>query len=366
MEQHAHSLPHWAAPQEAGFAAEALATALRFAQDNDSAMDRDIGQALRAGHFGEPMPLGAPIGPSTPRGGPAGVILRGGKVAAQWGDPARVDMSFSISKSYLALLAGIAVQDGLISDLDAPVSAQIDSPHFDSPQNRPITWAQLLQLTSEWQGELWGKPDWIDHYRDLSATGERPPIGTRHPLQSPGSFWEYNDVRVNALALALTLLFGRALPELLKERILDPIGASDSWAWHGYDNSYVEIDGHQVQSVSGGAHWGGGLWMSSLDHAQVGQLMLQGGAWQGAQIIDAAWVEACRAPCPLNRNYGLLWWLNTGGAQFPGASEASYFALGVGSQIIWIDPEADMVVVARWVEKSALPEFIRQVTAAHS
>ena len=75
-------------------------------------------------------------------------------------------------------------------------------------------------------------------------------------------------MRVNRLSLALMLAFGRPLPEVLKERIMDPIGASKTWEWHGYDNSWLDINGKRVQSVSGGAHWGGGLWISSLDHAE--------------------------------------------------------------------------------------------------
>ena len=310
--------------------------AIAFAQTNESAMDRDIGAALRAGHFGEPMPLGAPIGPSTPRGDPSGMVLQHGKVLAEWGDVTRVDMSFSISKSYLALLAGVAVADGLI-DLDRPVAATISDPAFASAQNKGATWRHLLTCSSEWQGDLWGKPDWIDHYRDLDGA-DRPPIGTRRPLQTPGTHWEYNDVRVNALAYALLLVFRRPLPDILRERIMGPIGATDSWVWHGYDTSWVTLDGQRMQSVSGGAHWGGGLWASTSDHARIGQLMLQRGTWNGQQILPADWVTACHSPCFLNPSYGLLWWLNTDRRSFPDAPETSYFALGVGSQIIWVEP----------------------------
>ncbi|MEL7115592.1 MAG: serine hydrolase [Pseudomonadota bacterium] len=355
---------HLVDPSKAGFDAGALRDAIAFHEANESTIDRDLAKALDGGHFGEPMPLGARIGPVRPRGGPSGVILRNGQMVAQWGDIDRVDVTFSISKSYLALLTGLAVADGLIPDIDAPVRDLVDDGGFDSDQNRAITWTQLLHLTSEWEGTLWDKPDWIDHYRELTDLGTRPPIGTRRPLADPGAHWEYNDVRVNRLALALLRVFRRPLPDILAERIMAPIGASDTWAWHGYKNSFVEIDGQRMQSVSGGAHWGGGLWISARDHARVGQMLLQGGVWNGAEIIPQSWVDFCRTPCPLNANYGALWWLNTDQTMYPGASADSYFGMGVGTQLLWIDPANDMVAVLRWIEKDAAPELVARVARA--
>ena len=67
---------------------------------------------------------------------------------------------------------------------------------------------------------------------------------------------------MNLLAFCLLQRFGRALPEVLRERIMDPIGASQSWEWHGYSTSWTEVGGKRVQSVSGGAHWGGGMFIA--------------------------------------------------------------------------------------------------------
>jgi CubicO group peptidase (beta-lactamase class C family) len=339
-----------------------LQDAIAFAQAHESTMDRDLARALDSGHFGEPMPLGARVGPLRPRGGPAGLILQGGAEVARWGDVARADPTFSIAKSYLALLAGIAVADGLIPDIHAPVRELVADGGFDGP-NAAITWAHLLNLTSEWQGELFGKPDWIDHYRDLDGA-ERPPIGTKRPLQAPGHFWEYNNVRVNRLSLALLQVFQRPLPEILAERIMAPIGASDTWEWHSYDTSWVDLEGQRVQSVPGGSHRGGGLWISSLDHARLGQLMLQEGVWEGQQLLDPEWLRFCRTPCALNPSYGALWWLNTDRALYPAAPETSFFAMGVGTQLLWIEPQHEMVVVLRWLEKAHVLAFLGKVMAA--
>ena len=163
---------------------------------------------------------------------------------------------------------------------DSPISDLVNDGGFDSPHNKSITWRQMMQMTSEWQGSMWGKPDQVDHNRDLNvAPKDNADKGNERALKSPGTHWEYNDVRVNRLALALLRVAERPLPDLLRERIMDPIGASNDWEWHGYENSWVEINNQNIQSVSGGSHWGGGMFISSEDQARVGYLMLNKGIW---------------------------------------------------------------------------------------
>ena len=93
-----------------------------------------------------------------------------------------------------------------------------------------------------------------------------------------------------------------------------PIGATADWQWMPYRNSWVTIAGDRAPSVPGGSHWGGGLWMSTRDHARFGLLVHRGGRWGGRQLVPASWIDEMRRPCPVNPEYGLLWWLNTGRA----------------------------------------------------
>ena len=351
-------------PEDVGMDSARLAEAAAFTTEHETPLPRDLREAIGQLNRDE-GPLGAIVGPvQSPRGGVNGLVLRHGYIVAEWGDTARVDMTFSVSKSYLATLAGLALDRGLIRDLDDPVREYVDDGGFDPPHNSKVTWRHLLQLTSEWQGTLWDKPDLVDHNRVTGNAPMEAPKGNARALREPGTHWEYNDVRVNRLALALLRVWGRPLPELFKEAVMDPIGASDTWEWHGYDNSYVDIGGRRVQSVSGGGHWGGGVWVSSRDHARFGYLHLRRGRWGERQLVSESWIETATAPSAVNPGYGCLWWLNTGKQQSPSAPESSYFALGWGRNAIWVDPEHDLVAVVRWIDPAALDGFVKRVLSA--
>lgn len=350
-------------PASAGFDASRLAAAVDFARENETPWGRDLMQVVGL-TASEPPPWNEIIGPVRERGGPNGLVLRGGRIVTEWGDTNRPDMTFSVAKSYVSTCAGLAWDDGLIPDLDAPVRDLVGDGGFDTPHNARITWRHLLQQTSEWEGTLWDKPDLVDRNRDVGRDGTSSRKGTHRDLAPPGTYWEYNDVRVNRLSLCVLRMLRRSLPETLKARIMDPIGASGDWEWHGYRNSAVTIDGREIVSVSGGGHWGGGLFIGSRDHARFGLLFQRGGRWDGRQLISPAWIDEATAPCPVNPEYGFMWWLNTGRSRFPSAPESSFFALGAGYNVIWIDPKLDLVAVVRWIDKAAVDGFCARVMAA--
>jgi len=352
------------APAELGMKADSLKEAIAYHQAHENPWRRDFLTA--SGRFigvaDEPPAPDEILGPVRERGGPNGLVLRGGQIVAEWGDTRRADMTFSVAKSYLATLAGVAVMRGLIKSLDDPARDYALDDGFDSPQNRGITWRHLLQQTSEWQGTLWGKPDSIDHNRDLGKSDLGGSTkGQRRDLRPPGTLWEYNDVRVNRLSLSLLQVFRRPLPDVLRTAVMDPIGASSDWQWQPYRNAIFEIDGVAMPSVPGGSHWGGGLWMSSRDHARFGLMIARGGRWGEQALLPEGWVAELRRPCPLNPEYGLLWWLNTGRTQSPSAPESSFAARGAGGNVIWIDPEHDLVAVVRWIDKGHLDGFLARV-----
>lgn len=351
---------------EAGLDAAGLAQAVTFAEAHESLWRRDLRTQIEAGNF-EPPPDNAIIGPVQPRGGPNGLVLRHGKLVASWGDTRQVDMTFSVAKSYLSILAGLAVADGLIASLDDPIRQTVDDGGFEGPHNGAITWRQMLQLTSEWEGSLFGKSEQIDRNRSLTsenagvATAQK---GAARPLQTPGTHWEYNDVRVNRLSLALLRRFGRALPAVFAERVMQPLGASPDWHWEGYRTSFVDVGGVQVQSVSGGGHWGGGVFIHAEDQARIGLMMLHHGVWGDQRILPASWIAESVTPCALNPRYGLFWWLNSDGSYKEAAPKDSFFAIGAGGNVTWVDPAHDLVAVLRWIDMAQLDTWIGMILAA--
>lgn len=338
-------------PEQVGLNADKLEAAVKLARKNEIPWRRELADQIFHDSISEPA-AAAPLGPTIDRGGPSGVILRHGYVVAEWGDTDRVEMAFSVTKSYLSTVAGLAVEQGRILDLRDRVVTYV-AENFDSRRNSRVTWQQLLQQTSEWQGDLWSKPDAADRR-----------AGRDRSLQEPGTFWEYNDVRVNALAFALTKVWQRPLPEVLQQYVMDPIGASRTWHWHGYHNSIINIEGRAVASVSGGGHWGGGLWASAWDHARYGYLFLRRGEWAGKRVVSENWIKQALTPSALMPTYGYMWWLNTNRQLYPAASAASFFAQGSGGNVIWTDPANDLVVVARWLRPERFDEFFAAVTAA--
>lgn len=356
-------------PTDTTDAAARLAEAIAFAQAHECPWPRDPAQDPTAWgvHHEDPPPWNRLRGPVHARGPQGGAVWQGGRELAAWGEPERPDLTFSVAKTYLALLAGVAQREGLLSDLHRPVVEQLPGIGFDSPHNRPISWAMLLDQTSEWEGECFGLPDQVDRWRKV-AHDPRPaggPKGGPRPLQAPGSYWEYNDVRINQLALALLHLFRRPLPEVFLDEILRPLGGGEGFAWRGYEDAWLTLPGlGRVQSVPGGTHWGGGVSISARDQARIGQLLLAGGAHAGRQILPRDWVDGLQQPCAIAPFYGRLVWLNREGRYFPGASAQAFFMVGAGGHYTWIEPALDAVIVLRWLDGSQAPGVMRRFSQA--
>ena len=346
-------------PKEYNIDTSKLQEAVSFAKSNEYSGSRDLRIAILKGF--EREPYHEILGPTKKRGAPAGMILKNGRIIAQWGDTKRVDMTFSVTKSFLSTMAGLAVDNGLISSPNDKVGQYIWDGTFAGDHNSKITWEHLLQQNSAWSGELWGAKDWAD----------RPPKEGGiddwkfEAPKEPGTFMEYNDVRVNVLAYALTHVWRKPMPLVLKEQIMDKIGASTTWRWHGYDHAWTEIDGIQMKSVTGGGHSGAGLFINTEDMARFGLLFLNNGKWKQERLISENWIKMAVSASEPNANYGYMWWLNNkGDRHWEGLSENIYYAAGFGGNFIVIDKENDLVVVTRWLEPRKVSEFMTKVNAA--
>lgn len=342
------------APAEAGMDVAKLKEAVDWALAHPSTWDFERDQVRTFGRTLGPLPAR--------HAGTNGVILRHGYIVAEFGDVTTNDPVYSVAKSFLSTTTSIAFAKGLIRGIDDRVADYVHDGGYKSPHNAKITWRNHLQQESEWEGELWGKNANFVGLEEF-GNGQRP----LREIHDPGTFYEYNDVRINRLALSVARVFGRSLPSVLKESIMDPIGASSEWSWHGYGKtSTVEINGKPVESVSGGTRWGGGLWINSRDLARFGLLILNKGNWDGKQLVSAQWIRNATTPSAHGPDYGYLWWLNTQRKQWPSGPASSFAAVGNGGNLVWIDPDHDVVLVWHWhsTARGAVDGMIQHIVAA--
>ena len=345
-------------PESLGVNFKKLDEAIQFAINNENSVENDLRIAIIKSFGNEPD--FRIKGPTKKRGNPNGLIIKNGYIIGKWGDIKRVDMTFSVTKSYLSTTAAIAFDKQLIS-LDEKLVNYVWDGKFDDPHNSQITWHHLLNQSSQWSGNLFGTYDWAD----------RPPRGLtleeikKQSLLPPGKDYKYNDVRVNLLSYSLLNVFRVPLPKVLKKYIMDPIGASNTWRWYGYDESMQIIDGVEVQSVSGGGHFGGGMFISSEDHARFGLLFLRDGIWGDERLISSGWIKKMRLPSENNSSYGYMWWLNRGQRKWDGLPENIYYGSGFGGNYVVVVPDHDLVIVARWIDSSKIGELIKKVIESH-
>jgi CubicO group peptidase (beta-lactamase class C family) len=385
-------------PAQVGLLQTSVDSAVKIAIAAESTTPKDLLENHLASSFGR-EPHSEAVGPFTVRGPASGLIIRRGYIVAEWGDVDRPENTYSVTKSFVSTTIGLAYDRKMIRNLNDPVrlymppvvalkgvpsaaTALASIPPnatgdgngvtaaakgvaydafdvlqpFESEHNRKITWDHLLRQTSDWQGTLWGKPDWADRPQ---GDVEQWKVRKRN---EPGTVYTYNDVRVNATALASLMVWRRPLPQVLREYVMDPIGASNTWRWYGYDNSWIILDGQLVQSVAGGAHWGGGMIISARDMARFGLLTLRKGKWGDKQILSEEWIRMATTP-GVNPGYGFMnYFLNTGRASAPSAPEQSWQHRGNGQNIIYVDPVNDLVIVMRWINTArSIDAVIKQV-----
>ncbi len=366
-------------PEEVGMDAAKVKEAVDFAisheVNNPRSMEQNHYQT-----FGK-EPFGDAIGPMKDRGAPTGIIIKNGYIIAEWGEPMRPDMAHSVTKSFLSATVGLAYDHGLIKSISdtvykylAPI--QLYSPIetgnkadrfgklellelFSTPHNKTITWSDMLRQTSDWEGTLWGKPDWADR------PSADPKEWLTRKRNTPGSVYEYNDTRVNVLALAALNVWRKPLPQVLKENIMDEIHASSTWRWYGYDNAWIVLDGRIVQSVSGGGHWGGGMIINAYDMARFGYLTLRNGKWNEKQLVSEEWLKWSTTPTPAQTGYGFMnYFLNTNKKDLPSAPATAYTHIGNGTNMIYVDKENDIVAIVRWIDNKSLDGFVSALLKA--
>ncbi|MFB9149317.1 serine hydrolase domain-containing protein [Roseovarius ramblicola] len=241
-------------------------------------------------------------------------------------------ISWSVAKSFLASLIGISLERGEIATLDDPVTKY--APRLAGSAYDGVTLRQLLQMTS---GVAFDE-DYLDYHSDINRMGRVLALGGSMDgfaaglsarAAPPGTRWKYVSIDTHALAMALRGATGRALPGLLSERIIAPLGL-------GAEPYYI-TDGEGVAFALGGLN------LTTRDYARFGLMVARMGRHNGQQIVPEAWIAASTvpsAPTPEGAlQYGLHWWMPAD------AREGEFYAHGIYGQYIYIDRARDAVIV---------------------
>jgi len=246
-------------------------------------------------------------------------------------------ISWSMAKSFLSALIGIAYYDGLIENLNDPITKYLKDFIGTGYENVPIK--DILQMSS---GVVFNE-DYGDPNSDINkfaravaeGTSMRDFAKTLKNGKVPGTFNHYVSIDTQMLGMLLEEVTGKPLAETLQEKIWNKIGMEN--------NAYYMVD-------DTGMEWAlGGLNATLRDYAKFGLLYLNRGNWKGQQIVPQDWVDASHVAHephlqPGNNSlsssdwgYGYQWWI-------PGFPNTDYLAAGIYNQYIYIDPITNVVI----------------------
>lgn len=267
------------------------------------------------------------------------VVLKNGQVVHEsyylGTGPEDLRISWSVAKSCLSALFGIVLAEGHIDSLDDPVTKYV--PELAGTAYDGATVRHILTMSS---GVAFNE-DYLDFWSDINRMGRVLALGQsmdgfaaslKDRAAEPGSDWRYVSIDTHVLGMIIRGATGEDIPELLERHILAPLGVEVA--------PYYLTDGYGVSFVLGGLN------MTTRDYARFGQMIAQGGMWQGRQIVPRDWVEASTVPsAPSGAGYGYQWWIADGAV--PGEVNAQ----GIYGQYIWIDRAKNIVIAVNAADR---------------
>lgn len=236
--------------------------------------------------------------------------------------------SFSMAKSVVSLLVGIALDEGKISSLDEPIEL-----YFPEYTYSGITIRHLLSMSSGLDWTESGKNPFSDNAKAYYGNDLKKLILSQKPLETSGKYFDYMSGNSALLALIVERATNKSISEYAEEKLWKPINAEHTAYWsldndNGFEKAYCC------------------LYATPRDFAKIGQLMLNKGKWNGRQLVSEEYLSECFMPAPileldgeLNQRYGLHWWLGVID------EETFYHAQGILGQYIIILPKSNMVIV---------------------
>jgi CubicO group peptidase (beta-lactamase class C family) len=247
-------------------------------------------------------------------------------------------ISWSMSKSVVSALLGIAIGEGKIKSIEQTVTDYL--PDFAGTGYDKVRIKDLLQMSSG----VGFNEDYGDFNSDINVMGRYFALGmpmadfakTLKRERTPGTYNHYVSIDTQVLGMILVKATGQPITQYMKEKLWSSIGAESEAYW------IVDKAGMEFAL--------GGLNATARDYAKLGQLFLDTGKWQGRQIVPREWVLASitpdaphvmpgkRANAALADGYGFQWWI-------PEGSKGEFDAQGIYDQFIYIDPKSKMVIV---------------------
>jgi len=235
----------------------------------------------------------------------------------------------------VSLLFGIARGDGLLLDLDQPVTdffPEYETAHPGLARDpvRAIRLRHILSMSSGWHWDEYTYPYSDPRNSEIAMDIAADPtlyVLTQEIVSPPGSVWTYSGGDVALVGIIISKATGQPLEEFAKERLFDPMGIRFEWS--------------KNRDIPRAAS---GLRLTPRDMAKIGQLVLDHGMWNGRQLVPADWIQLATTPRIDNSaktmpgmEYGYLWWLPNHGDIILGT--------GNGGQRIWIVPALDLLVI---------------------
>ncbi len=243
-----------------------------------------------------------------------------------------ISNSFSMAKSYVSTLIGIAIKERMISSLDQPISVFL--PEFKEGEKSKITLRHCLMMSSGL--------DWKEEYLNpLSSVTQayygndiRQLMSKLKSIKKPGQAFEYKGGDTQLLAFVLEKIYQKNLSEIAAQKLWQPMGASNNALW-----SLDREGGDEKASCC--------LFATARDFALLGRLFLKQGNWEENQLLDSSFVNLATSPNLLpdkdgksTNYYGYQWWL------LPEYLDTKiYYARGVAGQYIIVLPEKNIVIV---------------------
>lgn len=278
------------------------------------------------------------------------LILKNGRIVHesyhQGTTPDDLRISWSMAKSFLSALFGIVHAEGKITSLDDPVTKYV--PALKGTAYEGTTVRNILTMSS---GVAFNE-DYMDFWSDINRMGRVLALGQSMDAfaaslktrdAKPGTRFHYVSVDTHVLGMIIRGATGEDIPDLLERHILGPMGFEKA--------PYYLTDGYGTSFVLGGIN------VTTRDYARFGQMIAQGGQWQGKQIVPRDWVDQSTKPsAPAGAGYGYQWWIADGAG--PGEVNAQ----GIYGQYIWIDRARNVVIVVNAADRAFEDEG---VTAAN-